>query len=125
MNAEKIAFNPQARIEQFFESNVRNVWIMEVPASYYLRKSQRIFNDRFIPCLDIANVQVNPEYRHRGYFTAILLAAETVSCQRGYRVYIENLFPQPFDMEGFLLRRGYVKFTFTEFPCFYYSGTPV
>lgn len=73
----------------------------------YIRKTFRPYGDKFIQCLDLANIQVHPKYQGQGVFTSYL---EEVEREKPLdAVYIENVIDPVF--QRFFDKRGYEKIT--------------
>lgn len=88
---------------EFLDSNKRNAWLDVDEWKVYVRKtSYRRFNDQLYVCLDIASVDVLPEYQNTGLFSGFL--DEIISKYR-FNIFVENI-GNPVLLE-LLLRRGF------------------
>lgn len=58
------------KVEIFMNDNIRNQWIVIDGFKMYVRKSKRYYNDEFLDCFDIANMEA--QQRSTGLFTEIL-----------------------------------------------------
>jgi GNAT superfamily N-acetyltransferase len=93
----------------FLQGSRTNTWIEAGPIRIYLRKTDRTFNDKLLPTIDVANILILPRYQRRGLFTACLQHIEdspSVSL-----VYIENVMGTSPEngsrLVAYLKRRGY------------------
>lgn len=77
-------------LDEFLASPDATRWIHQGPLTVYVRRSKRFFEDLHgaVPCFDIANVQVDPDYHNQGFFTRFV---ESVLTQQADRVYIESV----------------------------------
>ncbi len=57
--------------------------------------------------IDVARVEVDPEYRGKGMFTLFLMRVEAFALAHDLVVWVESIMNE--DLDAFLDRRGYVK----------------
>lgn len=108
-------------------SSHRNRWFEYDQFKIYMRKSRRFFNkpaSRYMAdyeqTLDLATIEVHPDYRGKGVFKSILARVEDIldSYPEYQLLYIENVgdkrFQRFFEGRGFLKRSG-----FGDEDCFY------
>lgn len=81
----------QLLLTAFINSNSRNAWLEYPWGHVYVRKSLRHFQGRIFKCLDLATIEVYPQYQRQGRFKGLVLSAELlVSTSRELKaVYIE------------------------------------
>jgi len=90
------------KIKEFLESKANNTWLEYSWGRVYVRKSQRPMCDIYITMFDIASIEVLPQYRGMGYFTAWL---DQVEQQVTMPIFVENIFNGR--LYQFLLDRHY------------------
>ena len=101
----------------FLESNTRNAWTQSGNVSCYVRKSVRIYNNRWIHCLDLASGSVPWELRGQGLVTEFVKNAEFLAAEHGYRyIFIENVLEERFC--DFFRKKGYNLYSNNVTPCF-------
>jgi len=57
-------------LEQFINSNVKNQWLYVDGFKMYVRKSKRLYDGKFIDCIDLAAIE--SDVQGTGLFTLIL-----------------------------------------------------
>lgn len=73
----------------------------------YLRKAHRMLNSRPYATLDLADVEVQPEYRRRGLFSSLMVGCEVAAGLLNLEaVYVECIHNSI--VADALTRRGYV-----------------
>lgn len=95
MSIFEIAFHTEHFLSSVLLKQKRgNLWlsIPGVPIQIYVRwGGHRYFENKKLPTLEIANVSVEEEYRHKGVFTSVLKGFETFAAKRKLVVFIENI----------------------------------
>lgn len=77
------------KLTEFFNSPMRTRWIQSPTIDVYVRKGRHLCTDGQIHSyLDIANVEVKPEYRHQGRFKAFLALCQEIQPYEGILVEI-------------------------------------
>jgi GNAT superfamily N-acetyltransferase len=92
-------------LEGFLVSRLANTHLDEPGLRVYVRKSNRLWEGRLLPCLDIGNVTVDEEQRGRGVFTDFLERFEEAARKMGRASLVECILEPR--LYAFLLRRGY------------------
>jgi GNAT superfamily N-acetyltransferase len=85
--------------------NIRNKWVYERKINVYIRRSSRIIGTLRLPCLDLATVEVDENYRGQGIFTKFLIRFEKLAKNENRVIYVENVMNERLKM--FLLTNGY------------------
>ena len=85
--------------------NIRNKWIYERKINVYIRRSSRIIGTLYLPCLDLATVEVDENYRGQGIFTKFLIRFEKLAKNENRVVFVENIMNER--LKTFLLSNGY------------------
>jgi hypothetical protein len=67
----------------------RNGWYECDKFKVYVRQARHVLNGKLTSTLDLANVEVYPQYQHRGLFNGILEVLESHNWLEA--VYIENV----------------------------------
>lgn len=101
------------------DDSLRNTWIYGRRIKVYIRRSNRLINDKIMSCLDLANVEVDENYRGIGIFTKFLDDFEFNAIQMKRVVYVESI--PNLRLYNYLLRRGYklTKLSNPLSPCVY------
>ena len=60
------------KINLFLFKNIRNEWIYFDYGKIYVRKSKRNCNGEFIDCFDFSSIELDEEYRGKGFFKLFL-----------------------------------------------------
>lgn len=60
------------KIRLFLFKKIRNEWIYFDYGKIYVRQSKRFYNGKLIDCFDIASIEIDEEYRGRGFFKLFL-----------------------------------------------------
>ena len=77
------------KLNEFFASSLRSKWLRSEEICVYVRKGRHLGTDRQIHSyLDIANVYVDPKYRHQGHFKAFLALCQQLQPYDGILVEI-------------------------------------
>jgi N-acetylglutamate synthase-like GNAT family acetyltransferase len=94
-------------LDEFLYGPRRNVWLEGDYMRVYVRRGfHALDGSRVGECLDIANINVEPQ--GNGIFTAWLTYAEYMAKERSLQaVFVENILTQR--LIDFLRRHGYVK----------------
>jgi hypothetical protein len=79
----------QEQLNKFFHSRLHNGWIGTPPIKAYVRKGCHLGTDQQLHrYLDIANIEIEPEFRHQGHFKAFLALCQQVQPYDGILVEI-------------------------------------
>lgn len=77
-------------LSDFLNSPRRNTWLSTPEMAVYLRKGRHLGSDgRIHTFLDIASIEVQPEFRDQGYFKAFLALCQEIIPYDG--ILIENV----------------------------------
>jgi hypothetical protein len=89
---EQLKLDSQLRkgLENFISSKHRNVWVSTSQLEVYVRKGHHMVNRHMYIFLDIANVTVKEELRHRGLFKQLLELFKSLSSSYN-GVYVESI----------------------------------
>lgn len=106
-----------APIEEFLDSRNRNEWLTyDSGLGVYIRKSSRLKGEEWIPCVDVANLELVKGLRGKGIFTEWITRLEDIADARDMHVYVENLLNDR--LAQFFLRRDYyVVSNHCNIPC--------
>lgn len=111
------------------ECKGHNQWLTNNIMDVYVRLGKRLLPTKqvgepvrygleSVRCLDIANIIVDPEYQHKGYFKAFLEDAEDVCKDVGVQViYVENVINK--FLARYLRRQNYRLFTDNGEPSYF------
>jgi hypothetical protein len=88
------------KLDEFLEADTRNLWIYTEDVSIYVRKSNRMYNDKFIPCLDLATILVYEP--GKGLFTELLNILLDKNIKN---IFVESILNER--LYNFLLRNGF------------------
>lgn len=112
------------KLEGFLDKDLPNHYLKYPHLDVYVRKGNRIFYNEegageFEPCLDIANINVQPKYQNKGLFTDFLFEAEGLLKERTIPyIFIENVLNK--HLPPFLERKGYRLMPYRlSAPCYY------
>jgi hypothetical protein len=75
MNSLKV-LDMLAEIEEFLSGSVRNAWLHTPGFDLYIRKGQHLIGDKILHCLDIANINIEPQ--RQGVFKLFIQDVEKI-----------------------------------------------
>ena len=111
LNLKKMS-NPSytKHIQNWLESGNRDIRFELGILNAYCRKSFRGYpitqgTLSTLNAIDIASIEVDPDFRGQGVFTEFIEAFEQVAHTEGYAVYVESILEKR--LNKFLNRRGY------------------
>jgi GNAT superfamily N-acetyltransferase len=96
------------KIEDKMKSGVRcNEWISlpEFHMKLYYRLTSRYINHVIRDSIDIASVEIDEEFRGKGYFAKFMIAIEKMAKNNARVVYVESVLN--FELYSSLLANGY------------------
>lgn len=100
--------NLQAEIQKWYcTDGPRNKWFYADFGQVYLRKGAHLINGKIKETLDLASIEIYPEYQRQGYFKRILAFTEQLA-QPNRIVYVESVLNP--DLRAFLERIAYNKY---------------
>ena len=104
---------------EFLRNEDHNAWIRERYMNVYVRRSTRLIGDAFIPCLDLASVEVDEKKRGSGILTLFVKRFEREAKRLNLGVYVESILEPR--LIPFLTKNGYafVPYTCMESPSMY------
>jgi N-acetylglutamate synthase-like GNAT family acetyltransferase len=103
------------QLDEFLESNHRNLYIGDNVGNIYLRKGYHHIDKNIELCLDIANVNVSKQFQNQGWFKSFLQYA-IQKCPYKY-IYIENVLTPRFS--EFFQKNGWTRIPNLIENCFY------
>lgn len=106
--------------DAFLKSKYRDMWVTDGILDIYIRKGNRVLEDRMVGTIDIANIaEIDDKYKGQGYFKRFMLHVEST----GYTVYVENVtnmqLMEKLEKHGYLLLGTYIGSDI----CYYKLGT--
>ncbi len=108
----------ESLIAELREGITLNRWysINEYHLNAYIRITKRYFNGIFYNTIEVANIKVDEEYQHKGYFSAFLNELENLANSFNRILYVESVI-NPILKK--YLRKCKYKIDERETSCFY------
>lgn len=79
----------------------------EIGLKFYVRKSQRYIENEICPVIDLASIEVEPDFQRKGYFNAVLAAFEQFTAQEKFVLYVESVLSEI--VRNRLEKLGYIR----------------
>lgn len=93
----------RAALEDFLASDRRNQHVLAGPVVTYLRKGARAIDGRIEQALDLASIQIAPEWQGKGLGSRLL---DLIEARNPYPYLFVESIVNP-DFAGMLVKRGY------------------